>query len=362
MEKMTSLAGQKKAPSAGSGCLIKRGLHATLIWLAIVLTIALSIGGQAMADISPVELVAGGLALVKTDSIAIQGEDLILSPSEVRVRYEMRNDTGKPVTLQVAFPMPDLTSDLPGGLQNKSARDIAMPSVGDADFIAFRTAADGQEMATEVDITATLKDGRDVTEALRRIGGLSLVLHQHKSADLNEVANRTLGDLGALDNGSLYHDLTWITRISFHWMQTFRPGVTVLDVSYRPIVSSHIFAVTPSNSLDIAALGKYCVDASTERVIRAFVKRLAGRGQIEFMAGYSLGYRLKTAQNWRGRIGSFHLTLQGTRMHTEAGYGEPRIFSLCTELPLRQIAPMRFEALVRGYDPVQDLLVLILAE
>ena len=274
----------------------------------------------------------------------------------------MRNDSGRPVTLRVAFPMPDLTRDLPGGMENKTARDSAMPSAANADFLTFRATADGEEVTPEVDITATLRDGRDVTEALRRIGGLSFVLHQRQSAELDEVADRTLGDPGGRDQGTTRHDLPWSTRITLHWMQTFRPGVTVLDIGYRPIISSHMFAVTPSNSLDIAAFGQYCVDAPTERVIRAFVKRLAGRGQMESIAGYSLGYRLKTAENWRGRIGSFHLTLQGTRMHTEAGDGEPRVFSLCTELPLRQIAPMRFEALVRDYAPAQDLLVLILAE
>ena len=36
-------------------------------------------------------------------------------------------------------------------------------------------------MTPEVDIAATLTDGRDVTEALRRIGALSLVLYQYYS-------------------------------------------------------------------------------------------------------------------------------------------------------------------------------------
>ena len=44
---------------------------------------------------------------MKTDAITLQREDIVLSSSEVRVRYEMRNDTGQPVTLRVAFSMPN---------------------------------------------------------------------------------------------------------------------------------------------------------------------------------------------------------------------------------------------------------------
>ena len=41
------------------------------------------------ANDSAAELAAGGLVLVKTDAISIQREDLTVSPTGVRVRYEI---------------------------------------------------------------------------------------------------------------------------------------------------------------------------------------------------------------------------------------------------------------------------------
>jgi len=63
----------------------------------------LALSGQAAANDSGSELAAGGIVLVKNDDIAMQREDLTLSPSEVRVRYEMRNDSGNPNVHLVIF-------------------------------------------------------------------------------------------------------------------------------------------------------------------------------------------------------------------------------------------------------------------
>jgi hypothetical protein len=80
------------------------------------------------------------------------------------------------------------------------------------------------------------------------------------------------------------------------------------------------------------------------------------------MTGYTVGYILRTATNWRGPIDTFHFMLQGGHLDSEMGTGEARVMSLCTDLPLRQTAPMRFEATVRNYVPTQDLLVLTFIE
>src|SRR5215468_10449147 len=83
--------------------------------LGLAYGLLLAVAGLARANDSGSELAGGGIVLVKNDVIAMQREDLTLSPSEVRVRYEMRNDSGSPVTLRVAFPLPEIPAQTPGG-------------------------------------------------------------------------------------------------------------------------------------------------------------------------------------------------------------------------------------------------------
>jgi uncharacterized protein DUF4424 len=285
-----------------------------------VLALVLSFCGRASANDSASELAAGGLVLVKNDAIAIQREDLTLAPSEVRVRYEMRNDTGRPVSLRVAFPLPEVPKETPGGMETKTAYNIAMQPVTEPNFLGFRVWSDGQEVQPEEEIRATLPDGRDVTEAVRQIGGLRLVLHPRMFTLPIEPAERTgpyggwdldatmrdrLRQLGLLEQEDEAYDLLWTTRITFHWTQTFRPGVTVLEHRYRPIVGGHVFVVPAGRPLERAEVERYCIDAATERAIRSFARRFATSGEPATLIGYTLAYVLKTAQNWAARSARF---------------------------------------------------------
>jgi len=358
-------------------------------WTAILLAIGLA--RPAAANDSGSELAAGGLVMVKTDSIVMQREDLTLSPSEVRVRYEMRNDTGKPVTLRVAFPLPDVPKETPDGMRaTGGGHNIDMPPLADPNFLGFHVKADGKEVTPEVEIRATLPDGRDVTDAVREIGGLKLVLQprvfvraidtnapagQDAGWDLDATTRKRLQDIGALTQDSDIYDLLWTTRIAFQWMQTFAPGVTVIEHSYRPILGVQLYGAERdghadpdkgswTGSGDGDLVHAYCIDGGTDHAMRALYKRLLQKhkDRADFLA-YTLGYIVQTAKNWHGPIGTFHLTLQGGHVSVPyAGEGDARVFSLCTDLPLRLTAPMRLEATVKDYVPQQDLRVLILTE
>jgi hypothetical protein len=366
--------------------------------IAAVLGAAVMLTGPAEANDSSSELAAGGLVLVKTDSIAMQREDLTLSPSEVRVRYEMRNDTGGPVTLRVAFPLPEVPRETPDGMETGTARNLDLKPPTDANFIGFRLWVNGQPVTPEAEIRATLADGRDVTDALRQIGGPALLLQPRVFAlpvdaaeragpdggwDLDAAVRRQLQDLGALEQDTDAYQTLWTTRITFHWMQIFPPGVTVVEHSYRPILGSQLFAATKpgdpgtaapdtggwNGSLDEKLASAFCIDAPTDRAMRTLYKRMlhareaAGHHGDAYFTAHVLGYILQTARNWRGPIGTFHLVLQGGHLVTGfAGEGEVRMMSLCTDLPLRRTAPMRFEATVRDYVPAQDLRVLFVTE
>ena len=347
---------------------------------ARALALALALVGSAMANDSSSELAAGGIVLVKTEAIAMQREDLTLSPSEVKVRYEMRNDTGQPVTLRVAFPMPEVPSDTPAGMTTKSgAHNVAMRPPTDPDFLRFRVWADGREIKPEIEIKAQLPDGRDIAEALQAIGGPTLVLQpgifpSPEDKPLDASVRQKLQALGALEplDGGEGFRLPWSVRITFHWMQTFAPGVTVVEHSYRPVIGSRFIVIEDGKiggSGGEDPVRAFCIGAATDQSIRAADRRLkearrpAG-ADAPLLMGYTLGYILQTASNWRGgAIGTFHLTLQGGPIAAEGRtVGDVRVTTLCTGLPLRRTGPQRFEATVRDYVPKEDLRILFIAE
>jgi hypothetical protein len=350
--------------------------RATLFGLALLFIAS----DPATANDSSSELAAGGIVLVKTDAITMQREDLSISPSEVRVRYEMRNDTGQPVTLRVAFPMPEVPSDSPGGMTTSTGGyNVAIRPPTDPNFLRFRVWAGGNEVKPEIEIRALMPGGRDIAADLQAIGGPSLVLQpgffpSPEDKPLDAATRQKLEALGAiekLDGGDGFR-LPWTVRITFHWMQTFAPGVSVVEHSYRPVIGSRFIVIEANKKLAGSGgedpVKAFCIDAATDQSIRAADKRLRDAkrppgGEAPLLMGYTLGYILQTARNWRGPIGTFHLTLQGGPIVAEGRtVGDVGVTTLCTDLPLRRTGPQRFEATVRDYVPKEDLRVLYISE
>jgi hypothetical protein len=346
--------------------------------------VALALAGRAFANDSASELAAGGIVLVKNDVIAMQREDLVLSPSEVRVRYEMGNDSGKPVTLRVAFPMPEMPAWSPGGFHTAtSPRGIMLPQrvLSEPNFMGFRVWADGRELTPEVEIRATLPDGRDIAAAVQAIGGLPLVLRSGLFAlpddpELDVATRRRLSELGAIEElPDRAYQLLWTTRITFHWMQTFAPGVTVVEHSYRPILGfGYVGFAGQGGALfagpDSDAASVFCVDAAGQQTLRSLgqqarAKRLA-KGEPEFseLFGYTLGYVLQTAKNWRGPIGTFHLTVKGDPIPPApwSGGGPTLAMYFCSPVPLTSGTPLVREGEARDFVPMSDLRVLFVRE
>jgi hypothetical protein len=348
--------------------------------LAIVASI-LALAGPTRANDSGSELAGGGIVLVKNDVIAMQREDLALSPAEVRVRYEMRNDSGKPVTLRVAFPLPEVPAETPGGRTTTTGGyNILMDEPKEPNFLGFRVWADGREVIPEVELRSTLPDGRDVARQLQQIGGMPLVLRSGyffppDDADLDAATRQRLGELGAIEilEGRGYR-LPWTTRITFHWMQTFAPGVAVIEHSYRPILGFRLVTVDKKGALIASGnddtAKAFCLDAAGKEALqqlseRALVRRLKEQsGPDPYLYAYTLGYVLQTARNWRGPIGTFHMTVNGGAIPL-VGSTETRTteaVALCSEVPLKETASLRWEGTARDFVPKQDLRILFIAQ
>nr|WP_294505163.1 DUF4424 family protein [uncultured Rhodopila sp.] len=107
----------------------------TIFSLALCIAAAVAtFSSSCFANDSASELAAGSLVMVKTDVIAMQWEELTLSPGWIQVRYEMRHDGTAPVILRVAFPVPEVPIDTPVGMAiigadgNPSAGMIEWPA------------------------------------------------------------------------------------------------------------------------------------------------------------------------------------------------------------------------------------------
>jgi|HubBroStandDraft_3_1064219.scaffolds.fasta_scaffold48893_1 hypothetical protein len=349
--------------------------------LLVVCGLLFAVAGPARGNDSGSELASGGIVLVKSDAIAMQREDLSLSPAEVRVRYEMRNDSGKPLTLRVAFPLPEVPAVSPGGRTTTTGGyNILMTEPREANFLGFRVWADQREVMPEVEIRSTLPDGRNIAEQLQQIGGMALVLRSGyffppDDGDLDAATRKRLAELGAIETlDDRGYRLPWTTRITFHWLQTFAPGITVIEHSYRPILGFRLVtvdkggAVIASGSEDTASA--FCIDAAGKRTLRQMSERALARRQKEgggadsYLFAYTLGYVLQTARNWRGPIGTFNLTVTGGPIPM-VGSTDTRMtgaVSFCSEVPVKQAAARRLEGMAPDFVPRQDLRILFIAE
>src|SRR5579864_284526 len=95
-------------------------------WFPMALAGALICPTAAFPNDSAAELSIGGLRLTRTNEISIESEELRVSLDRIDVRYQFINTSGKPVTLTVAFPLPDI--DL------AEAENIALPSNDPVNF------------------------------------------------------------------------------------------------------------------------------------------------------------------------------------------------------------------------------------
>jgi hypothetical protein len=167
----------------------------------------------------------------------------------------------------------------------------------------------------------------------------------------------------------------WRTHITFHWMQTFKPGVTVVEHRYRPVTGVQLVASvgkdpdvidpehgtwTASGTTDPARA--FCIDGDKDRAMRDWYRTIIGSDAHKdgYVVAATLGYILQTARNWAGPIGTFHLTIHGGAMPQSEQHASVGMTALCTDFPMQETAPHQFEATVTNFVPNKDLRVLFL--
>ena len=285
---------------------------------------------------------AGGLVFVQTDDVKMVSEDLYISPTEVRVRYEFHNQSDRDVKTLVAFPLPDITGS--GDFM------VSIPTEDPENIFGFETRFEGQPVESELHQYA-FATNIDYTDTLRDLGIPLAPFGEATVAAINALGEDDKAALFArglvvpmeYDSGQGWqrdYYPTWTLRSTYSWEAVFPAGETVeVEHSYKPSVGGTVavtFLAPPYEDYDPATeyKSKYCTD---EDFVNAVRKTLPNPDE-PYGAPYFeqwLSYIWSTGGNWAGQIGKFHLTIDKGRPEN--------LVSFCWDGEVTKTSPTTFE-------------------
>ena len=324
---------------------------------SVPLFLSASAGSPSLANDSSAELSAGGLVFTQSADVSLESEDLKISPDVVVVRYRFLNQAQKPVTLTIAFPLPDI--DLSEG------ESYSIPYNDPTNFLGFKTKIDGKPVNFSIHQSAFL-GSKDVSAALHSAGVPLLPIgpEQSRLSDLPESTRDQLIQQGLLlqngtdDQGRQLYQGTWTVKTAAVRHQKFEPN--------RPVIVEHSYHTSVGMSFDTvlrkglrqkkamaAEFERYRKDYCVGDDFLAGVDRLAGEGEANKakLQERRISYILKTGANWAGPIKDFKLTVDKQK--------SDRLISFCAD-QIRTVSPTLLEVTASNFVPDKDLKILIL--
>jgi len=309
------------------------------------------------ANDSSAELAVGGLVFTKNSDVSIESEDLTITPDTVTVRYVFLNQSANPVTLTIAFPLPDI--DLADGA------NVAFPTGDPVNFVGFSTKVDGKPINFTINQRAILNN-KDITQALRAMGIpiLPIGAQQLRITELPQpvraraIAEGMILESGTNDKGEPLYEPTWTLKTSVVRQQTFAPGKPVtVEHRYRTSVGMSFDSVLRQglrqNKALEADVSRYKTNYCIPDDFLKSLDKLAGAEEANKVKIQErrISYVLKTGANWAGPIKDFHLVVDK---------GQPdRLVSFCGD-GVKKISPTAFEVRAKDFTPAQDLNIIIL--
>ncbi|TIN20404.1 MAG: DUF4424 domain-containing protein [Mesorhizobium sp.] len=326
--------------------------------LRYVLTAVLALSAApALANDSVAELGTGGLILSRSDAVAMQSEDLFISPEKVTVDYVFHNNTDKDVDAIVAFPMPDISGN---------PEEIpAIPENQSDNFLGFEVTIDGAPAKPQLE-QKVLALGIDVSAELKAQNvpfypfgdAAKAALAKLPQAVTDDWVNRgiIIEDTGSegTETNKVYTPF-WQLRSTYWWRSTF-PANKDVHVShrYKPSVggtSSVSFFYDGKFQGQYATYKtRYCMDDTFENAVRKAAKD-GPDGYPQYNES-RIAYILTTGGNWAtGTIGKFKLTVDK---------GNPKaLVSFCGD-NVKKVGPTTFEMTANDFYPERDIDILIL--
>jgi hypothetical protein len=310
------------------------------------------LSSPALADDSSAMLGAGGIVLTRSAAVRMASEDLYISPKAVKVRYTFSNDSGKDIDSIVAFPLPDVDN------WEYAESPIGTTTGGTPNFVGFRLTIDGKPVGAMAEERAVYK-GKDVTTQLKAAGApVNVVIGGYdRLQKLSPASHAALIKAGLIEGagGDDPVHAKWTTQTKFWWKMRFPAGRTVtVEHSYTPVTGQTFFGTFVLTDKDQSAYyARFCIDPSTRAAISTRLAALKKKtGNEGLLNQYTTDFVIVTANNWKGPIGRFHLTIDKLK--------PDNIVSLCWGPDLRKTGPTTFEATRTGFAPKQDIQILVL--
>jgi len=325
-----------------------RGLYVALLALTAVATAPFAFANDSTASIG-----AGGLVLRESADVRMASEDLVISPSEIRVRYEFVNEGSADIDTIVAFPLPPLDLNEWGNVE------VQFPKTDSSNFVGFEAFENGKPIAVTLEEKAFFGD-EDVTDVLKG-AGLEIDIFKVDFYDrlraLPQEKRTMLARMGLVAfGGQDYVAATWIVKNAFYWRQRFPKGETVvLEHRYRPVTGRSFYMEEEIDAAGVDYYGEnYCIDAPLKAALRkTFPQRKASNPDwFGMLIANRTKYVLTTGANWKGPIGRFRLTLDKVKPEN--------FLSLCWDGPLRKTGPTTFVSELTDFTPTGELSVLVL--
>lgn len=324
--------------------------------------IALSLGRPAFANDTVASINLGGLEITPAAWVTLDSEDLYISETRVRVRYQFTNTASHDENLLIAFPLP-----VPTAQEQEDQYQSGMYQ--DWDQLQFKTLVDGKPAPlNRYDVPVV--NGKSVEARLKALGWP--VQHWHDDgfpARINALPDDTaaqlvregllIDDAGSGGGGVRNLRPGWVVQTHVTRLQNFPAGATVtVEHSYNPFVGGSATTSLNRDQRAMAMAGPdglaatFCVDrpflAAYDR--RIYGKRATPDPGITVVQSW-FGYVLKSGANWKGPIKKF-------RMVVDKGRPE-NLVSFCMD-DVRKISPTQFEVVKTDFEPTTDLDVLLI--
>lgn len=308
----------------------------------------------ASANDTSAELTTGGLVFVRNDQIALLREDLTISATQIRVRYEFRNQGPDDRAVLMAFPLPDI--------DYSPWEEVSIPSTDGEDYFPFETRFNG----VPVEATAyryAFSAGIDRTGYLGKLGLSPIPFARSTREALEKLEPEILEEMAGLgllmaetyDDGSgmrVHYEPAWTLKTTYAWRAVFPPGETVVvEHAYQPSVGGTTGVTFLGDQAEQRARyeERFCMDAAFLAAVERTTTPDAPWGAPFFENWIS--YVLETGANWAGPIGELHITVDK---------GAPgNLVSFCGE-GVTKTGPTTFEMNYRDVYPSGNFDVLLL--
>jgi hypothetical protein len=288
----------------------------------------------ALANDTAAAISVGGIEFRREPRIAILTESLEVA-GRISVAYRFENKSGEAITTEVAFPIPEYRYEIANTQDLPLFDDFAV----EVDGLRVSSQKEVRAFVAGVDCTALLEKLRiSIADFDRFDPGDDTFRKKLSEKDYSDLVKR--GILSSKENAPDKGWPLWSVRTRYHWTQTFPPRkVVTVKHSYRPLTGYQGFQ---NNARGLATLKRSsCDDPQLQNWLHANV------APDSWPALYTVSYILKTAANWAGPIGKFHLDVTG----------DSKTFAFTCMDGVKRLSSFHLVKDANDFTPDQDLVV-----